>query len=214
MTRTILLTLSCGLALPLACCGPAGGPLRAPLARAGEAEAEVVGIYRGRFESAGGESGRFRLMLFAARPDRLHGEIIGPLGSAQMIMDGGGGRLALTLVGDRVAYVGAARPEHVARILGVALSLEDLVRAVLDGVTADGQYSVVRSADRKGTLPTDLELRSPDTLLRIELLKRRALASPAGPLGTGEPPAGVDRRPLEQLSAADPPALFAGADAP
>ncbi len=214
MTRTILLVASCGLALTLACGSPARGRLRAPVAGPGEVDAAAVGIYRGRFESGSGDARRFRLMLFAAPPDRLHGEVLGPLGSPQIIVDGGGGRLALTVVAERVAYVGETRPEDVARILGIAVSLEDFVRAVLDGQTADSRHSVVRSADRAGTLPADLELRSADKLLRIELLKRRILDSPAGPLGTGEPPAGMERRPLEQWSGEGDAGLFAGADAP
>ena len=60
-------------------------------------------------------------------PDRIHGEILSPVGTTEAIFDGGNGRIAVTLPRDRVSYVGDGDAAAMAKVLGVRLSLEELV---------------------------------------------------------------------------------------
>ena len=72
------------LALSLAAC--AGR--RVPVSSVQDA-GPAFGLYRARLEEAGGQSERFRLLLFAAAPDRIHGEVLSPMGTTALIFDGG-----------------------------------------------------------------------------------------------------------------------------
>ena len=162
-----------------------------------------LGVYRGRLVEAEGKNRRFRVLLFVALPDRVHAEVISPLGSTVMIVDGGAGKLAVTLSRDGVSYVGEARPEILERILGVRLSLDELVRGFLDGMqdTSCVDCSVTRSAEEQNGLPQTVEFRSPESSLSFELKKVRPLREPSDALGTGRPPAGTEIRALDDLGA-------------
>lgn len=160
-----------------------------------------VGVYRGRIVEADGKSRRFRLLLFVALPDRVHAEVLSPMGSTVMIVDGGAGDLAVTQARDGVSFVGEARPEVLERILGVRLSLGELVRGFLTGAEAMDciACSVTRSAEESDGLPQTLEFRSEDSSLSFELKKVRPLGRPTGELGTGRPPQGTEIRALDEL---------------
>ena len=162
-----------------------------------------IGVYRGRLVDAEGKKRRFRLLLFVALPDRVHAEVISPLGSTVMIVDGGAGELAVTLSRDGVSYVGKARPEILERILGVRLSLEDLVRGFLGGPQDVDciDCSVTRSAEEQNGLPQAVEFRSHESSLSFELKKVRPLREPTVALGTGRPPDGTEIRALDDLGA-------------
>ena len=160
-----------------------------------------IGVYRGRIVEDDGKSRRFRLLLFVAPPDRVHAEVLSPLGPTVMIVDGGAGDLAVTLPRDGVSYVGEARPEILERILGVRLTLDELVRGFLEGM-ADADCvdcRVTRSAEELEGLPRSLEFRSVDTSLSFELKKVRPLRKPTEELGSGKPPEGTEIRPLDDL---------------
>jgi hypothetical protein len=189
------------------------GPSRTHRLNSGT-DGAVVGVYRGRLAVHGEASRRFRLMLFAEKPDRLHAEILGPLGSPQLVVDGGGGRLSIAVVRDRIAYVGESRPDLVERALGVSLQLGQLVRAILDGELDDPDFTLARSEDPPGSLPTLLELESSTVTLRMELRQSRILESSAASLGTGSPPPGMEQRPLEELPVEGDPLLLVGEDSP
>jgi len=195
----------CGLGLLAVATGCAGR--RGELTDVAD-DLATVGVYRGRVESSAGEARRFRLMLYVSRPDRMHGEILGPLGGPQLIVDGGGGQLAVTWVRDRVAYVGQARPEIVRRVFGLSLSMEELVGAVLDGVLDDPSYTVVRSDEAAGSLPSSIEIHSDEIELRMNLRRMRALDKGASELGRGTPPPGMEVRPIEELESADDGAIL------
>jgi hypothetical protein len=168
----------------------------------------MVGVYRGRVETAAGEARRFRLMLYVSRPDRLHGEILGPFGGPQLIVDGGGGQLSVTSVRDRVAYVGPARPEIVRRVFGLSLSVEAIVRAVLDGVLDDPDYTLIRSDEVAGSLPSSIAIHSDDFELRMDLRRARPLENGSPVLGRGSPPPGMEVRPIEELESTDGGAIL------
>ena len=82
----------------------------------GSGEAGPVGLYRARLEHPDGSSDRFKLLLHAALPDRLHGEVLAPVGGTVLIFDGGGGRMAVTFVRDRVSFVGPASPANLEKL--------------------------------------------------------------------------------------------------
>jgi hypothetical protein len=159
-----------------------------------------MGIYRGRVSVADGKSRRFRLLLFADHPDRIHGEVLSAMGSTEMIVDGGGGRLAVTLPREGISYVGQAREEILERILGVRLNLQELVQGLLSGELNHEAYSVVREAG-EGGLPSGIEFRSAESTLRLELKRLKPLRVDPRGLGKGEPPAGTRVRPLDELGA-------------
>ena len=164
------------------------------------AEGHTVGVYRGRIENAEGEARRFRLQLFAALPDRVHGEVLSPLGAPQLIVDGGAGQLAVTFVRDGESFVGQAHGDVVARILGVRLELDELVRALLTGETLGGAHRLERTGRGTGELPEAVTIRSEGGTLTLELKRLRPLRADPTLLGTGRPPEGTRVRPLEDLN--------------
>jgi hypothetical protein len=175
----------------------------------GKQASQLAGLYQARIEPAQGPVRSFRVLLFAGPPDRLHGELISPIGTTQLVVDGGGGRLAVALVRKRVAYVGPSNPAVIERIVGLALGLDELVDMLLVGRPVPPGYEVERSGEPPGVLPSRLELRSGDS--RLTLVRRRTLALPAddADLGRGEPPAGLELRPLEELDLEHEPELSA-----
>lgn len=166
----------------VACAGCAGA--RRPVDGAGAAGV-VVGIYRAELEQADRRPRRFRLMLFAELPDRVHAEVISPVGTTELVLDGGGGRIAVAIVRDKVAFVGAEDPSAIASILGVGIRLEELVRAILLGETVSGGYELERSPRSGSGLPDALSLRTPDRSLRLELKRRRSVKTDRSSLGVG-----------------------------
>lgn len=162
-------------------------------------EGHTVGVYKGRIENLEGKARRFRLLLFAALPDRVHGEVLSPLGAPQLIVDGGAGRLAVTFVRDGESFVGPARGDVMGRILGVPLELDELVRALLRGEAAGGEVHLERSGGGTGDLPETLRIWAEGGTLILELKRLRPLRADPTLLGTGRPPEGTRVRPLEDL---------------
>lgn len=156
-------------------------------------------MYKGRVENADGKGRRFRLLLFAALPDRLHGEVLSPLGAPQLIVDGGSGKLAVTFVRDGESFVGRAHGDVVARVLGVHLELDELVRALLIGESVGGGHPLERMGRGAGELPQAVTIRTEDGTLALELKRLRPLRADPTLLGTGQPPEGTRVRPLEEL---------------
>jgi hypothetical protein len=158
-----------------------------------------VALYRGRLQTSDGERRGFRLLLFAAPPDRLHLEVLSPLGPAQLIVDGGGGRLAVTVLAERTSYVGPAGQEAFDKLLGLPVDLGQLVSTVLTGDPAGASLEVERSAAAQGRLPRTLALRSAGVSVSLALQRFRGGPAPAV-VGRGEPPPGVSRvRGLDEL---------------
>jgi len=162
--------------------------------------AEQVGIYRARFSGEEVKPRRFRLLLYAASPDRIHCEVISPVGSTLMVLDGGGGRLAVTFVRDGVSYVGTARPETLERVFGLRLGLDELVGALLGSDLAPAACRVERQAAPDGELPARFGLDDGRRRLDLELKRFQPLKGPSEALGTGEPPPGTELRPLDELT--------------
>ena len=181
------------LALGLAACAGRREP-----AQAGPGAGPVFGLYRARLEEPGGRSEKFRLLLFAAAPDRIHGEVLSPMGSTALIFDGGGGKVAITLVRDRVAFAGPAGPDVFEKLIGVPVSLEELVESLLTGDGA-GEHRVVREPAGSEGLPEFYEISAGGRSLQLQLKRLRSLEGWGGGLGTGEPSGDLELLPLERF---------------
>jgi hypothetical protein len=159
-----------------------------------------VALYRGRLIEPDGRRRAFRVLLFAALPDRLRAEVLSPLGTPHLVLDGGGGRVALSFPGEGVAYVGDSSPQVMGQVVGVPVALEDFVRLVLEGEPPPGtEVRVDRRPPRGGGLPQRLDLVIGPRSLRFTLHSRRPPPPDPAAVGTGAPPPGAAVLPLEDL---------------
>jgi hypothetical protein len=157
-------------------------------------------IYKGRFTSQDGETLRFKAWIWAGTPDRLHVEVFGPMGGTRLTVDGGGGRLAVASVQDKVAFVGEAGSLALSPVFGVSMTLAGRVSALTGGGRPDGLTIWRRDADAGGGLPLRLHVGSDSGLLELTRMRVRPVpASAAHRLGNGEPPPGIPVRPLAEL---------------
>jgi hypothetical protein len=161
------------------------------------------GIYAGKLVQRGEPSRSFRLMLYAQLPDRIHGEILAPLGGPEVVLDGGDGQLSITLVSDGVSYVGPAQAAALTPLLGLPLELGELVRGLLNGDAGAHGYVLRRASGRSGALPEWIEIEAQETRLSLRLKQTRRLGAPAAGLGTGTAPPGTLVRPLSQFPGPD-----------
>jgi hypothetical protein len=172
----------------------------------------TVADYRGKLRQAAEDDRRsFRVRLFVRDPDRIHAEVAGPLGGPRLILDGGAGSLAVSVIPDRTAYVGASNREALRRTVGLEVDLREMVGALLRGERP-------QNADRFERDPVD-RVGWPDRLLivsgnvRLELRLRSIRALPEGTgveLGTGRPAPGLETRPLSELHGRNGAPLLAG----
>ena len=177
--------------------GCGGGTHRPPLDALDSGTA--VAVYRGTITETGSREHGFRATVFLAEPDRVHVEIAGPVGGPRVIVDGGGGRIALSFVSERIAYVGDDGRDGLRRVLGLDLDLRDLVDAVLDGVPPPSVTRFERVPGGPGGWPRRIEMSATDLELTLDLRRTRGLPAGAGAeLGTGTPAPGLDVLPLEQ----------------
>ncbi len=168
----------------------------------------TYGIYRAVYEDPEGERRGFRLLLFASPPDRLHAEVLPPIGSAQLILDGGGGRVAVTAVEEGTAWVGEASSDAIARVVGVRLDLEGLVGTILGSVIFEPTNALRVTRSGKGGLPETLILESDAGRLELRIRKRKKMPADGTSTGTGEPPPGMEVRPIEEILDGEGPLLF------
>jgi len=162
-------------------------------------EPSPIAVYRARLDDGAEGQRRFRIWLYAELPDRFHGEIISPVGTTELIVDAGDGRMAVAFVRDRVAFVGAADPAVLEGLMGIRAGLDDLVRALLvDGAQLAG-YRVERGSGVHGGLPDRLSIESSQRTLTLELKRRQGLPGEASALGRGLAPPGMTEHPLDQL---------------
>jgi hypothetical protein len=173
---------------------------RAQPADAGDRGArQEFGVYRASFvPGTEHDERRFRLLLFAALPDRLHAEILPPVGAASLIVDAGEGRLSVLSSRDRIAYVGDASREALRKAIGVDTTVEALVRALVAGEAPGGGVEVEREPEGGTGLPRRFTIRSRDLSLSLTLEGVRKVKG-GGPLGVGAPPEGTPTAPLDEL---------------
>ncbi len=170
----------------------------------------MMGVYRAKLEDSAGEARKFRLLLYATLPDRIHGEILSPVGTTEVIVDGGGGRVAVTLPRKRVAYTGAGDAEAFEKVLGVRLSLEELVRGLLGHDVGDIGYEMEREPAGEVGLPAELRIAGSNHRLTLRLKSKQRLRVSTATLGNGEPPPEMELRPLATLDAVDLPRAAVG----
>jgi hypothetical protein len=183
----------------LSCAGSAKIPL-ADL-RAGN----VIGVYRVVLQDEESESRKFRLLLFAARPDRLHAEALSAIGSTELIVDAGGGRIAISIVRDRTAYVGDADRRSLEKVLGIALTLEELVGMLLTGETGHGRFEMERVPESGEGLPRRLRISAEGRSVEFNLKRLRPVRGLPELLGSGAAPARMKVLPLDELDALELP---------
>jgi hypothetical protein len=165
----------------------------------------MMGVYRARLEDSQGHSRRFRLMLYATLPDRIHGEILSPVGTTEVIVDGGAGRVAVTLPRKRTAYTGAGDADALEKVLGVRLSLRQLVHELLGHEASSTDYEVVREPAGQTGLPRELRIDASGHRLSLRLKSKQPLRVSTESLGNGEPPPEMNVRPLTALDSIDLP---------
>ncbi|NIM01539.1 MAG: hypothetical protein GTN89_11940 [Acidobacteria bacterium] len=158
-------------------------------------------VYRARFDPGPSERARkFRLLVFAAEPDRLHGEILSAVGTTELVLDAGGGQVSVFFVRDRTAYVGAADADVLEALTGVRVSVGDFVQALLGHVPAAPGGAPQWSLDRTGRpYPDRIGLKDGERSFELQIKRVRAIRADPATLGTGQPPDGALRRPLEDL---------------
>gem|GEM_PF-3045302 len=157
-------------------------------------------VYKGRYVAADGESGRFKAWVWAALPDRLHVEVYGPMGGTRMVMDGGGGKLLVVDLRKKAAHAGNAAERELTPVLGVGLTLGELVRGLTGREAPAGLDHWLRDPPSGSGLPLRLEAGLDGSRLELFMLHRHAL--PAGAeerLGTGRPPDGWEGFALEEI---------------
>ncbi|ANM28787.1 hypothetical protein ABI59_02915 [Acidobacteria bacterium Mor1] len=179
--------------LPLGAGCPDRRPLQLP-----QAEPVEIGVYKARVTREDGRSRRFRLLLYAEAPDRLHAEAVAPVGGTQLIVDGNASRLSIALVRDKLAFAGEPTGSDLERIVGSPVSPAELVRALLEGAPpSDAGITVERTGE--GGLPTTFSIRSGGHRLELELRRTDRTTPKGGLLASGEPPDGFETYPLSDL---------------
>ena len=159
---------------------------------------ETIGVYKGQVWGESKRHPRFKLLLYARPPDHIHAELYPPVGGSAWVLDSGDARLSLTIVDERVAYVGAADAETLGRLFGIAIAPSALVSALLDGTSPGEGFTVQRESPQSTGLPKTFEIRQGARGFRLELNDTRPVVTRG--LATGTPPAGVRQAPLDELA--------------
>jgi hypothetical protein len=160
----------------------------------------VSATYKGRYRSGNGDHGRFRAWVWAVPPGRLHVEIYGPMGGTRLVLDGGGGNLVALVPRDRIAYAGESGERDLSPLVGVRLSLPELVAAITGTVRPPGLELWKREPPDSAGLPARLEVGVDGTVLELVMQRLRPLPAGAGDqLGHGEVPENWEVRPLAEL---------------
>ena len=205
MPRTVAILVIAVAAMAVACPGQRRPP-------DGAADGDRFGVYRGRFIDPEHSSRKFKVLLFAALPDRFHAEVLPPVGGPALIIDGGSGRLAVTVNSREAAWVGEAREEVLEAILGFPVTLESLVSALIQGTALPGPVEISRTPRTGAGLPRSFELGLEGRELRLELQRTSKRGRGSYAIGTGTPPPGVDVHPLDDLVSDGAPLLFSTGD--
>jgi hypothetical protein len=159
----------------------------------------LIVVYKAAIDDGHGARRGAKLALWAERPDRLHAELMAPVGGVTFILDAGGGKVCVIDVAAGTAYVGEDGPGAIADLTGVRVSVAEAVAALIDGVSPEG-VAVVRGGRGDGTLPDTLRIDDGGRILAIERVRVERGRTDPRALGTGVPPATLRVRPLTELA--------------
>ena len=159
----------------------------------------LIVVYKAAIDDGYGALRGAKLAVWAERPDRLHAELIAPVGGVTFILDAGGGNVCIVDVSAATAYVGEDGPGAIAALAGVRVSVADAVAGLLDGISPAG-LAVTRVGRADGALPE--KLRIEDGARSFALDRVRVLRGRTDPraLGTGVPPDKLRVRPLTNFA--------------
>jgi hypothetical protein len=158
----------------------------------------LVAVYKATIDDGQGAVRHARMSLWAERPDRLHVEILGPLGGETFALDAGAGALCVVDVARATAFAGPDDPEAIEALVGVRLTAGAAVAALLSGASPDG-LTVTRADAIEGTLPETLTIVDGNRSVTLTLVRFVRGIADASAIGTGTPPAGLTVRPLSYL---------------
>lgn len=187
MTRSVLVVLG----LLAAGCAPTHRTARVP-----PGDGPLVAVYKAAIDDGSGVVRRARLSLWAERPDRLHAELMGPMGGVNFVLDSGGGQTCVVDVAAATAYAGPDGVGAIGALVGVRVSVADAVAALLSGVVPPGLH-VARDDSAQGELPATIRIADESRSIALERLRFERGTGDARALGTGVPPPKLTVRPLE-----------------
>jgi len=187
------LLLACGALVAIACVKNPGD-LGVP-----PGSGPMIVVYKAAIDEGRGARRGAKIALWAERPDRLHAELIAPVGGVTYILDAGGGQVCVVDVGEATAYVGEDGPGAIEALAGVRVSVADAVAALLTGASPEGMR-VSRVGGDGGTLPDKLTIEDSGRFLTIERVRVERGRTGDRALGTGLPPDRLRLRPLSNLA--------------
>jgi hypothetical protein len=161
----------------------------------------LIGVYRATIDDGTGVRRHAKLLLWAEPPDRLHAELLAGVGGVRFVLDAGGGAACVVDVSESTAYAGDAGPAAVDGLVGVRVSIEGVVGALLSGVAPPG-VRVERGGGAAGELPEWFTIAQGDRGLELKRVRFERGSNASDDLGTGRPPARMRVRPIEDLPTA------------
>ena len=168
-----------------------------------EGSGPLVVLYKAEQGGARPPARGAKLAVWAAEPDRLHAEIVAPVGGVTHTLDAGGGRVCIVDVAQGIAYVGEDGTGALEALVGLSVSIADAVAALLHGVAPSG-LTVVRDGREDGALPSVLRISDGERFLLLSRVRVDRARIDADALGTGLPPKHLPVRPLEALAEQSP----------
>ena len=158
-------------------------------------------MYKIEVSDGGAPARGAKISLWAGEPDRLHAEIVAPVGGVAFTLDAGGGRVCVVDVDAGVAYAGDDGEDAFQALVGLPLTIGDAVAALLHG-SAPAGVSVTRDGGEDGALPSSLRISDARGFLSLSRVRVDRGHAEAGSLGTGIPPERLPVHPLEDLETA------------
>lgn len=159
----------------------------------------VIAVYKASLDESQGAKRGVKLAVWIERPDRLHAELIAPVGGVSYILDAGGGNVCVVDVDAATAYVGEDGPDAIAALTGVRVTIADAVAALLDGASPAGLI-VTRLGGADGGLPERFRIEDGGRFLALERVRVERGRTATQDLGTGRPPRTLRVRPLADLA--------------
>lgn len=163
-----------------------------------EEDGPLIGIYKAAIDGGDGAIRRAKLSVWAQGPDRIHVEVLAPVSGVAFVLDSGGGAVCVVDVSNATAYAGDDTPAAIETLVGVRVSIADVVAALLTGASPPGM-SVTRTGGESGALPETIRIEEGSRSLTLVRARYDRGHADLRALGTGIPPARFAVRPIEEL---------------